>query len=104
MKKIKEHGAVKISGLQLRTFREVALYFEPDIDTRVDADELRVQWRLYNSVLEGLVVNKSMGLDSMSSIDIIRNLMDPKKELFRYLDQSKVIITIQFLLVALRIF
>ena len=88
----------------MRTFREVALYFEPDIDTRVDADELRVQWRLYNSVLEGLVVNKSMGLDSMSSIDILRNLIDPKKELYRYLDQSKVIITIQFLLVALRIF
>ena len=104
VKKNKEHGAVKISGLQLRTFREVALYFEPDIDTRVDADELRVQWRLYNSVLEGLVVNKSMGLDSMSSIDILRNLIDPKKELYRYLDQSKVIITIQFLLVALRIF
>jgi hypothetical protein len=39
VKKIKEHGAaVKISGLQLRTFREVALYFEPDIDTHVDAE------------------------------------------------------------------
>ena len=31
VKKIKEHGAVKISGLQLRTFREVALYFEPEL-------------------------------------------------------------------------
>ena len=79
MKKIKEHGAVKISGLQLRTFREVALYFEPDIDTCVDYYELRVQWRLYNSVLEGLVVNKSMGLDSMSSIEILRNSLTQRR-------------------------
>ena len=78
MKKVKVHGAVKISGLQLKTFREVAVYFEPDIDTRVDPDELRIQWRLYNSVLEGLTV------DNMSSIDILKNLIDPKKELYRY--------------------
>ena len=78
VKKVKVHGAVKISGLQLKTFREVAVYFEPDIDTRVDPDELRIQWRLYNSVLEGLTV------DNMSSIDILKNLIDPKKELYRY--------------------
>ena len=104
VRKIKEHGAVKISGLQLKTFREVVVFFEPDIDNRVDPDELRVQWRLYNSVLERLLGIKSMGLINMSSIDILRALIDPKKELFRYLVNTKVYIFMHFLPVVLRMF
>ena len=33
--------------IYLKTFGEVAIFFEPDIDTRVDPDELRIQWRAY---------------------------------------------------------
>ena len=45
VEKVKEHGAVKIAGLHLKTFKDVAVFFEPEINSRIDPDELRVQWR-----------------------------------------------------------
>ena len=91
VKKVREHGAVKISGLHLKSFREVAVFFEPDINVRVDPDELRTQWRLYNKVLEDLLMNKAMGLINMSSLDILRSLIDPKKELYRYIASQYIL-------------
>ena len=81
--KIKEQGSVRISGLQFKTFKEVAVFFEPNIDTCLDPDELRIQWRAYNSALERTVMDKKMGLANMTNIDILRNLINPKMELYR---------------------
>ena len=58
--------------------------FEPDTNERVNPDKLRTQWRLYNKVLQDLLMNKATGFINMSSLDILRCLIDPKKELYRY--------------------
>ena len=74
---------MRIAGLQMKTFRE------PNIDTHVDPDELRIQWRSYNRVLEKLVMDEKVELINMRSIDILKNLINPKMELYRYTVESK---------------
>ena len=36
--------------LSLKTFREVAIFFEPGIDTHVYPDNLRIQWSLIPTI------------------------------------------------------
>ena len=71
-------------GPKYQDFTWRAVSFEPYINERVDPDEQRTQWRLYNKVLEDLLMNKAMGLITMSSHNILRSLIDPKKELYMY--------------------
>ena len=47
---------------------------------RIDPDELRVQWRSYNFILEKMINDKVIDQNS-TSIDILRNLINPKMEL-----------------------
>ena len=72
-----EHGAARISGLHYKQFQTAAIFFEPDLDTRVEPDDLRLQWRAFNEVLEGM---ESQAEES--SMDILGKLVDPKAELY----------------------
>ena len=72
-----EHGAARISGLHYKQVQTAALFFEPDLDTRVEPDDLRLQWRAFNEVLEGM---ESQAEES--SIYILGKLVDPKAELY----------------------
>jgi hypothetical protein len=85
-KKVNEHGAVRISGLQFQTFRAAAVFFEPELDNRVDPSDLRLQWRSYNKVLEKMGEQK-MGEQNnnhtMTSLDYLKKLVDPKNKLCR---------------------
>ena len=76
--KVHHHGAVRISGLHYKSFRSAALFLEPNMDTRIDPDELRIQWRSYNEVLEGMTK-----LEEQNSLEILSTLVDPKKNLCR---------------------
>ena len=53
--RLKEHGSVKISSLHYKTFRDTSLFFEPELDKRLDPDDMRLQWKLFNEVLEDLI-------------------------------------------------
>ena len=47
----------------MKSFREVAVFFEPENNVQVDPDEMRALWGSYN----------------MSSLDILRIFIDPKE-------------------------
>ena len=74
--KVKEHGLVKISSLHFNTFRSAALFFEPQLDLRVNPPDLRLQWRQYNDVLEEIINQKP----NLSSIDFVKLLINPTNE------------------------
>ena len=58
----------------MKSLREVAVFFEPENSVQVDPDEMRAQWGLYN----------------MSSLDILRIFIDPKKKLYRYCAMASI--------------
>ena len=81
MTKVVESGCSKIATITYRSFKEAATFFEPDLISRIDADELRTQFRQFLSKLEDL--SKEKRADQFSSIDILGKFLDPKLELYR---------------------
>ena len=76
--KVRERGAGQVSSLGYKTFRAAATYFEPRLDLRLDPDDLKLQWRKYNELLEDLITKKP-NADSMT---FIKMMIDPGKELY----------------------
>ena len=76
---VEEHGAVRISSLKYKAFRGAALYFEPNLEQRLDPDDLRIQWRTFNDVLEDLIRKQP----AASSLDFMKLLLHPSKKLYR---------------------
>ena len=77
--KVREHGPVRISSLHFKNFRDTALFFEPQLTTRLDLADLRLQWSQYNKVLEKLYSKQA----DMSSLKLIKLLIDPSEQYFR---------------------
>ena len=77
--RLKEHGSVKISSLHYKTFRDTSLFFEPELDKRLDPDDMRLQWKLFNEVLEEVITIHI----NLSSLDILKLLLNPKKGKFK---------------------
>ena len=51
--------------------------WQPQLDTRLDSDDLKLQWRKYNKVLEEMQVTSNN--KELSSLDLMKLLIDPKK-------------------------
>ena len=50
--KARDLGAVTASGLlHFRPFQKAALFFEPNLEDRLDPEEFRLQWGLFNQVI-----------------------------------------------------
>ena len=43
IRKVQKHGEVKLSGLHLKSLKEVASLFEPETSVQVDPDAMRAQ-------------------------------------------------------------
>ena len=101
MKRLEIHGAARISNLEWRQFKDSAVFFEQDILTRVDEDELRTQYREFNrrykldsyrlSVnldlyrLETLNLIKPVPGAELDNCSILGMFLDPQKpDLYRY--------------------
>jgi hypothetical protein len=72
---VQEHGAVRISSLHYKSFREAALHLEPNLDERLDPEDLRTQFFRFNQVLEEKIDK------DMQSLDVVRKLIDPNQKI-----------------------
>ena len=55
------------------------MYFEPNLEQRLEPDDLRIQWRTFNDVLEDLIRKQP----AASSLDFMKLLLHPSKKLYR---------------------
>ena len=79
VQKVSLHGYSSISSLQFKTFLEAAVHFEPELLERLDEEDLRVQFRKFNRILEE-EIPVAAELDSHA---IVKLLLDPEKGLFK---------------------
>ena len=72
---VQEQGAVRISSLHYKSFCEAALHLEPNLDERLDSEDMRAQFLKFNRLLEELD-------KSRTSLDTVRLLIDPQKKVY----------------------
>ena len=81
MNQVAERVHINVSSITLKSFTAAAISLEHNLETRLEENELRTQFRLFNAKLEEMAREK--GSYKLDSLKILGKFLDPKFELYR---------------------
>ena len=81
MNQVAERGYINVSSITLKSFTAAAISLEHNLETRLEENELRTQFRLFNAKLEEMAREK--GSYKLDSLKTLGKFLDPKFELYR---------------------